>query len=136
MRRIEIGEQKADRDRLHRFRLQRSRRLDHACLVERLKLLAVRWRQPAFHHLAVTPLYQRPVLPWQLLHDGVVLGALVSRDVDDVAEAFIGQHSGARAIVLQHGIRRRGRAVQHVIDIPLPDAVVAADLGDALDNGA
>ena len=95
------------------------------------------WRnEPAFHNLAVTPFNQRPVLPGQLLHDRVVLGPLVARDVDDVAEAFIGQHARARPLMLEHRVGRCRGAVQHEVDIALPDAVVAADLSDTLDDGA
>ena len=36
----------------------------------------------------MTPLHQRPVLPGQLLHDRVVLDALVAGDMNDVAEAL------------------------------------------------
>ena len=136
VRRIEIGEQKADRDRLDPFRFQSARRRDHTSLVERLKLLAVRRNEPALHHLAVAPLDQRPALPRQFLHDRVVLGALMPRDMDNVAEAFVGQHAGAGAFVLQHGIGRSRRAVQHVVDVARGDTVVAADFGDALDDGA
>ena len=96
----------------------------------------MRRHEPAFDDLAVTPFDQRPVLPRQFLHDRVVLGTLVPRDVDDVAEAFVGQHTRARTLVLQHGIRCRGGAMQHVIDIARFDAVVAADFGDPLNDGA
>ena len=136
MRRIEIGEQKADRDCLNRFRFQGARRRDHTSLIEWLKLLAPWRNEPSFHHLAVTPLDQRPGLPRQFLHDRVVLGPLVSRDMDNVAEAFVGQHARAGAFMLKHGIGRRGRAVQHVVDLAGFNIVVAANLGDALDDGA
>jgi hypothetical protein len=87
---VEIGEQKADRDRLDRFGFQSVGRHNHASLIERLKFITVRRNKPALHHLAVTPFDQRAVLPRQLLHDRVVLGPLVPRDMNDVAKAFVG----------------------------------------------
>ena len=136
MRRIEIGEQKAYRDRFDAFRLQRPRRGKHAAFIERLKFLAMRRYQSSLHDFAMAALDQRPVLPRQFLHDRIVLDTLMTRDVDDVAEALIGEHAGASAFVLQHGIGGRGRAVQHVIDVARRDAVVAADFGDALEDTA
>ena len=65
-----------------------------------------------------------------------MLDPLMAGDVDDVAETFIGQHAGARALVLQYGIGRRRGAVQHVVNVARCNAVVAANLGDALDDAA
>ena len=136
MRRIEIGEKKADGDRLDPLGFQQTGGGNDAALIERLEFLAVRRTEPAFHHFAVPPLDQGPVLPRQLLHDRIVFDALMARDVDDVAESFVGEHAGARALVLQHRVGGGGRAVQQVVDLGRRDAVVAADFGNALEDAA
>ena len=65
-----------------------------------------------------------------------MLGPLVPRDVDDVAETFIREHAGARAFVLEHRIGCRGGAMQDVVDIAGGNVVVAADRDDALNDSA
>ena len=136
MRRIEIGEKKADGDRFDPLGFQQTGGGNDATFIERLKFLSVRRAEPAFHHFAVPPLDQGPVLPRQFLHDRIVLDTLVTRDVDDVAESFVGEHAGPRALVLQHRIGGGCGAVQQVVDIGRRDAVVAADFGDALEDAA
>ncbi len=136
MRRVEIGEEEADRDGLDPFGLERLRRFADRGLVERLELLAARRHQPALHDLAMAALDQRPALPGQLLHDRVMLDALVAGDMDDVAEAFIGHHAGARAAMLEHGVGRGGGAVEDIVDLARRHGIGAAELGDAPEHGA
>ena len=47
VRRVEVGEQKADRDRFDLLRFQGARGRKHAGFVERLKLFAARRNEPA-----------------------------------------------------------------------------------------
>ena len=136
MCRIEIREKKTHGDRFDAFGLQGAGRGKNAGFVERLELFATRRREPPLHHFTMAPLHQRPVLPRQFLHDRIVLNPLMPRDMDNVAEAFVGEHAGARAFVLQHRIGRGGGAVQHIIDLGQRDAVVAADFGDAGNDAA
>jgi hypothetical protein len=65
----------------------------------------------------VTAQRQRAVLPRDLLHDRVVLRALVPGDVEDVAKPVGGYDPDARTGVLKHGVRRDRRAVEQVLDV-------------------
>jgi len=136
MGRVEIGEKKTDGDRFDAFRFQRAGRGHHPAFIKRIEFVTVRRREPSLHHLAVTALDQRPVLPRQFLHDRIMLDALMAGDMDDVAEALVGQHAGTCPLVLQHRVGRGGGAMQHVIDIGRRDAIIAADFGYALNDAA
>ena len=72
---------------------------------------------------------QGPVLPGDLLADGVVLGSLVAPDVEDVAIVPGGHHAGAGAVVLEHRVGRDGGAVEEVLDLSGGD-------GEALAQGS
>jgi hypothetical protein len=63
MRRVQIGEQKTNGDRLDVFLAQSDRRLAHGGLVERLEFLAGRGRQPPVHDLAISAFDERAILP-------------------------------------------------------------------------
>ena len=129
--RVEVGEQEADGDRLDALRLQFHRGLAHGGLVQRHDLLAGRRDQPPRDGLAVAALDQRTALPGQFLHDRIVLDALVAGDVDDVAEALIGDETGLCALVFEHRIRGGRRAVEDIIDVGDIDAVFGAKLQNA-----
>ena len=116
MRRIEVGEQKAYRDRLDPLGAQRARRLAHARLVERHQDIAARRHQPLRHGTAVAPPHQRPILPRYFLADRIMLRALVAPDMDDVAIARGGDHPGHGAVIFEDRVGADRRAVQHVVD--------------------
>ena len=74
---------------------------------------------------------ERAVLPRQLLHDRVVLGALMSPHVDDVAVSLGRDHPGPRAAVLEDRVGGDGRPVKDVADVAGRDPVPLAELADA-----
>ena len=65
---------------------------------------------------AMTAADQRPILPRNLLADRIMLRPLVAADVDDIAIAGSGDHAGHRPVMLQHGVGADRRAVQHMVD--------------------
>src|SRR5262249_2871549 len=64
----------------------------------------------------------------------VMFDALMARNMNDVAKALVGEHAGTGALMLQHGVGGSGGSVQHVIDVPRRNAVVATDFSDALQD--
>ena len=128
---VDVGEEEADGDRLHALLAQRPRSLAHALLVQRLQHLALRRHPPLAHGHAVAPAHQRARLPGDVLHDRVVLRALVAADMDDVAVAGRGDHAGHGAVVLQHRVGRDRGAVEDVGDRFGRGAAPLAELGDA-----
>ena len=109
--RVEIGEQEADRDRRHAFGLQGARR-----------------DQPLPDGLAMPPPHQRPILPGDLLHDRVMLRALMTADMQDVAIARSRDHPRRRAVMLEDRVGRDRGAVQHERDALTRDPVALAEL--------
>src|SRR6266851_2715171 len=100
VRRVEVGEQEADGYRLDTVVAQRASGLAHPRLVERDQHVAA-WRNEALRHRsAVPPAGQRPVLPWHLLADRIMLRPLVAPDMDDIAIALRGDHPGDCAVML------------------------------------
>ncbi len=136
VRRVEIGEQEADGDRLHAGVLQLAHGLADAFLVERLQHLAARRHQPLGHRLAMAALDQRPVLPRDVLHDRVVLRPLVAADMQDVAVAAGGDHAGDGAVVLEDGVGGDGGAMEHHVDRLARDAVLVAQRHQPLHDAA
>ena len=55
----------------------------------------------------------------------------MAADVDDVAEAARRDHPGDRALVLQHRVRRNGRAVEDAGDVRRREAGVARRARDS-----
>src|SRR5436853_90266 len=101
MSRVQVGEQKADRDRLDALAAQRAGRLAHARLVERDQDVATRWNEALRHGTAVAPPHQRAILPRHLLADRIMLRALMASDVDDVAIAGGSDHPGYGAVIFE-----------------------------------
>ena len=95
---IEVGEEEADGDRLDAGVLQRTCRRPHLVLVQRLQDLSGRWDDSLARDVAVPALHERPRLPRNVLHDRVVLGALVAADVHDVAKTLRRHHAGLCAV--------------------------------------
>ena len=131
VRGVDVGEEEADHDRLDPLLAQRSRGLAHAVLVQRLQHVALRRHPPLLHGEAVAAAHQRARLPRDVLHDGVVLGPLVTADVDDVAVAGRGDHAGLGAVVLQHRVGRDRGAVEDVGDGFRRRGAPLAERGDA-----
>ena len=131
VRRVDVAEQETHGDRFDAFLFQFTRGFAHLVLVERSDHLAARRRQPLGHRFAVTALHQRPVLPGDLLHDRIVLRALVAADVDDVAVALGRDHARFGAVVFQDRVGGDGGAVKHVVDGSKVDAVPFAQLRQA-----
>src|SRR5271166_2464569 len=96
VRRVQIREQKADRDRLDPRGAHNSSRLAHCELVERNQFLAARRHEPLGDRQAMTAPDQRPILPGNLLADRIMLRSLMTSDVDDAAIAGSGDHAGYR----------------------------------------
>ena len=117
MRRIEVGEQKADGDGFHASLAKRDRRAAHPLFIQGLELLPVRRRQASLDHHAVAAFDQWTILPGQLLPDRVVLDPLMASDMQNVAEAFIGDHACPGALVLEHRIGRGRRRVEDEVDL-------------------
>ena len=131
---VEVGEEEADGDRLDAGVLQRACRGPHLVLVQRLEDLARRRHDPLARDVSVPALHERPRLPGDVLHDRVVLRPLVAADVDDVAEPFRRQHPRLGPAVLEHRVRRDGRAVEDGVDLCRLDARVAAEVDEAGDH--
>ena len=131
MRRVEVGEEEADRDRLHPLLAQRTRGLAHALLVQRLQHGAPGRHPPLAHAEPMPPTHQRARLPRDVLHDRVVLRPLVAADMDDVAVAGGGDHAGLGAVVLEHRVGRDRGAVEDVGDRLGRRGAALAELGDA-----
>src|SRR5439155_514225 len=83
---------------------------------------------------AVATLHQWLVLPRNGKVKGEIVGALVTTDMQDVAEAPRRQHAGFRAIVLDGDVGGRGRAMDDHVDIGCVDAGDMADAPDTIDN--
>ena len=131
VRGVDVGEEEADGDRLYALVAQRPRGLAHALFVERLQHVALRRHPPLLHGEAVAAAHQRARLPRDVLHDRVVLGPLVTADVDDVAVAGRGDHAGLGAVVLEHRVGRDRGAVEDVGDGVRRRAAPLAERGDA-----
>jgi hypothetical protein len=128
--------QKAHAHGVHACVLELAHPLTHLVFVERGEHLAVGGGHALPHREAMPPLGERPRLPGELLLEREVEGLLVTGDVDDVAEAFGGQHSDLGAGVGEDDVRGDGRPVQEVVDLGQRDAGLRAELLHALDDGA
>src|SRR2546427_118744 len=131
---IEVGEKETHGNGLDAFSLEHARRSTHAFLVQRDQDVAPGRHNTLAHSFAVAPADERPVLPGQLLHDGVVFGPLVTPDMDDVTVASRRDQPGAGATILEHGIGGDGRAVEHVADLRRRDTVPLAELADPAED--
>ena len=131
VRGVDVGEEEADGDRLHTLVPQRACGLAHAVLVQRLQHVALRRHPPLLHGEAVAAAHQRARLPRDVLHDRVVLGPLVTADMDDVAVAGGGDHAGLGAVVLEHRVGRDRGAVEDVGDGVGRRPAPLAERGDA-----
>ena len=125
---VDPGEEEADRDRLHPFVPEPAGRAPHRLLVERGKHLARGGRDALGHGEAAPAADEGTVLPRDLLPDRVVLGPLVTPDVEDVAVALARDHPGARAIVGKDRVGRDGGAVEEVSDLGGGDRLAFAEL--------
>ena len=133
--RVQEREEEADADRLDACRLELEDRLDAALLVERRGDLARR-DHALGHRLAVLALDERPALERDVLHQREVVRPLMAPDVDDVPEALGREHPRAPAVVLEQGVRRDRRPVQHEPDVGRIDPRDLADLARALHGAA
>ena len=79
------------------------------------------------HREAVAAAHEGPVLPGDLLPDRVVLGPLVTSDVDDVAIALAGDHPGAGALVGEDRIGGDGGAVEQMPDLGRRERLALAE---------
>ena len=131
---VEVREQEADGDRLDALLAELPRGGAHLVLVERHEHLAGRRHDPLGHDLAVAAPDERPRLPRDVLHHRVVQRPLVPADVDDVPEAARRDHPREGALVLEHGVRRHGRAVEDAGHVRRREAGVGAELGEAADH--
>ena len=77
---------------------------------------------------------ERLRLPGNVLHHRVVERPLVTADVDDVPEPAGRDHSGDSTLVLEHGIRGHGRAVEDTGDVAGREAGDIAELGETGDH--
>ena len=134
MRGVEVGEQETNRDRLDAGGLELARGTPHCGLVERHQNRAVAARDAAGHRLAVAPRHQLVLLPRQVELQAEVVGTLVARDVQHVAEPLGGDQPAACAVVLQDDVGGDGGAVHEIVDVAGPDPRLAAQLGKALDR--
>ena len=128
---VEVGEEEADRDRLDAVLSELACDSPHVLLVERLEDLARRRHDPLDDDLPMAPLDERPRLPGDVLHDRVVLRALVAADVDDVAKAARRHEPGHRAVVLEHRVGRDRRSVEDGVDLGRPEPTALAELRQA-----
>ena len=69
MRRVEVGEKKADRDGFDARVAQGDRRVAHPLFIQGFEFLPVRRRQTSPDHHAIAAFDQRTILPRQLLSD-------------------------------------------------------------------
>ena len=132
--RIDVGKQETHADRLDPPGLEGACGLAHGVLVQWLQHLAARRRQAFAHHCAVPPAHQRAVLPRNVLHDRIVLRALVAADMQDVAIAAVGDHAGPGAVMLEHSVGRNGGAVEDVIDGGGVEMVARAQFAQSIDR--
>ena len=93
--------------------------------------LAVRRRDPLGHGQAVAAAHERRRLPGDVLHHRVRLRPLMASDVDDVAHALGGDHSGQRAAVLEHRVGGHGGAVEQTVELARGHAGAVAQLDDS-----
>ena len=74
---------------------------------------------------------ERPRLPGDILHDGVVLWPLVPPDVQNVAVPAGCDHSCAGALVLEHRVGSDRGPMKQVIDAEKGQATLCAQVADA-----
>src|SRR3984957_19498822 len=117
MRRVKVGEEKADCDGFDAGVAKGARRFAHALLVQRFEFMALRRRQTSRDHHAIATLDQRTILPRQLLPDRIMLDPLMTSDMQNVAEAFIGDHARVRALVLEDGVGRGRRRMEDEVNL-------------------
>ena len=135
MIRVEVGEQKTDCDRINARLVQFKRGLPDLVFIQRRQHFAVGRSQPFGGGLAKAPPDQRSCLPGYVLHYRIVLRTLVAADMDNIPETGRCDHAGPHALVLQYRICRDRRAVEHMRNIRVGDAVAFAYLGNAPDYG-
>ncbi len=128
MGRIEIGVQKAHRDRLDAFGGKQIARCLDARAVKRLMLLAG-GEQALFHLARQPPRHQRPVLVEQ---EVVGLGPVAAADDVDVAGAARDDQGGLGAVTLDQRIDGDGRAMDQFVNGRGLDAALAQAVDDAL----
>ena len=133
---VEIGEEEADSNGLDSFCLQLLDGAAHFSFVEREQYLPGGGDQAFCHDLPVASADQRPVLPGDVLHDRVILGSLVTGNVQDVAETAGRQHAGHGSVMLQQGIGGRRGAVEQVIDAARLGSDLLTQCCHAIDNAS
>jgi hypothetical protein len=84
----------------------------------------------------VPSLDERAHLPRQVLLEGEVERLLVTRDVQDVAEAVGRDHPDLGARVRERDVRGDRRAMEEVVDLRLGDAGLRAEPRDSVDHAA
>ncbi len=113
---VEVGVEEADRDRLHASGFEFQNGGAGSVFVQGSQHFTP-WVEPFGDDFAIAPFHQRACLPGNILHDGVVLRALVATNVDDVAIALGGDHAGASTVVSEQGIGGDRGAVEHVLNV-------------------
>ena len=132
MRGIQKGKEETDRDGLDAILLHLAHRCPDLILVERDELGAIR-RNHAFRDtIAVAALTDRVFLPGDILHDGEIRRPLMTRDMDDIAVPLRRDHTCPCAFMLEHHVRRDGRAMENLVDLPMVEMQLIADGVDAL----
>ncbi len=114
---VDVGKQKTDRDRVDASRFQLAGGLSHLPFVQRRQDRPQGGHEPLTHGFAIAPLDQHAVLPGDFLLNGIMLRALMPADVHDIPVPGTGDHAGDSAVLLQDGVGRDGRAMQHMIDL-------------------
>ena len=70
-------------------------------------------------------------MPGDFLLNGIVLGALVTTDMEDITIPLGGDHTGSRTFVLEQGVGRDGGPVINLLNVGELDPVACAEVGDA-----
>src|SRR5712691_9609943 len=117
MPRIEIRKEETHRDRFYSLRLQCARRLSHLLLVQRHQHFSLRGNETLGHDLALPAPSQGAVLPGDFLLNGIVLGTLVTTNMEDVTIPFGCNHTNSRTFILQQGVGCDGGTVIDPLNI-------------------
>ena len=115
VRRIQEGEQKADRDRLDAFRSERIGLTPHRFFVQRQQDLAA-CRHALRHFTPQSAGHEKPGR-LRFEHDAVDVATALAADLEHVLEAVRRDQADLRALALEHGVRRDRRAVDESRDV-------------------
>src|SRR5262249_54563994 len=127
----QIGKQEADCDGLDTLLLQFLDLSSGFLFIERNENIADGRNQAFRHDLAMTSADERANLPGNVLHDRIVLRALMAADMNDVAIAAGGDHSGPGAFVFENSVGADRGSVKQMVELRDLDAFALAELGDS-----